>query len=58
MASNRLTLQQAEEIYRTKRITPSFESTKVDDIVEMMNHFICIHYVADHIAEPLTVSFV
>ena len=58
MASNRLTLQQVEEIYRTKRITPAFEGTKVDDIVEMMNHFICMRYVADHITEPLTTSFV
>ena len=33
MASNRLTRQQVEEIYRTNRITPSFEAPKVDDIV-------------------------
>ena len=58
MASNRLTRQQVEEIYRTNRISPSFEATKVDDIVEMMNHFICMRYVVDNVTAPLTVSFV
>lgn len=58
MASNRLTRQQAEEIYRTNRISPAFEATKVDDIVEMKNHFICMKYVVEHICEPLTVTFI
>ena len=58
MASNRLTRNQVEEMYRTKRLTVSFEPTKVDDIVEMMNHFICMRYVVDNITAPLTVSFV
>lgn len=58
IASNRLTRNQVEEMYRTKRITASFEPTKVDDIVEMMNHFICMRYVVDNITAPLTVSFV
>ena len=58
MASNRLTRQQAEEIYRTNRISPAFEATKVDDIVEMKNHFICMNHVVEHICEPLTVTFI
>ena len=58
MASNRLTRSQVEEMYRTKRITASFEPTKVDDIVEMMNHFICMRYVIDNVTAPLTVSFI
>lgn len=58
MASNRLTRQQVEEIYRTKRITPTFEATKVDDIIEVMNHFICMRYVVDNIMTPLTVTFI
>ena len=58
MASNRLTRQQVEEIYRTNRISPAFEATKVDDIVETMNHFICMRYVVDNVTAPLTVSFV
>ena len=58
MASNRLTRNQVEEMYRTKRLTASFEPTKVDDIVEMMNHFICMRYVIDNVTAPLTVSFI
>ena len=58
MASNRLARQQVEEIYRTNRISPAFEATKVDDIVEIMNHFICMRYVVDNVTTPLTVSFV
>ena len=58
MASNRLTRNQVEEMYRSKRLTASFEPTKVDDIVEMMNHFICMSYVIDNITAPLTVSFI
>ena len=58
MASNRLTRNQVEEMYRTKRLTASFEPTKVDDIVEMMNHFICMRYVMDNVTAPLMVSFI
>ena len=58
MASNRLTRQQVEEIYRTKRITPAFEATKVDDIIEVMNHFICMRHVVDNIMMPLTQTFI
>ena len=58
MASNRLTRRQVEEIYRTNRISPTFEATKVDDIVEIKNHFICMNYVVEHICEPLTLMFI
>lgn len=58
MASNRLTREQVQEIYRTKRITPGFEPTKVDDVVEITNHFITMRFVTDNITQPLTVSLV
>ena len=58
MASNRLTRNQVLELYRTKRITSSFEPIKADDIVEIKNHFICMRYVLDNITAPLTVSFI
>lgn len=58
MASNRLTRDQVQEIYRTKRITPGFEPTKVDDVVEIMNHFIAMRFVTDNITQPLTVSMI
>lgn len=58
MASNRLTRQQVQEMYRCKHITPSFESTKVDDIIEIDNHFMCVRYAMENALQPLTVDFV
>ena len=58
MASNRLTREQVEDLYRTKKLSVSFEPTKVDDIVEVMNHFICVRELVDTIEEPLTPSLI
>ena len=40
MASNRLTRQQVEEVYRTNKVATAFEPMKVDDLIEVLNHFI------------------
>lgn len=58
MASNRLTRNEVEEVYRTNKITTSFEPVKVDDIIETINHFAAIRYIVDNIAAPLTQTFV
>lgn len=58
MASNRLTREQVEDLYRTKKLSVSFEPTKVDDIIEIMNHFICTKEMVDTIMEPLSPSLV
>ena len=58
MASNRLTRQQVEEVYRTNKLATAFEPMKVDDIIEVLNHFICVQYVVDNITAPLTPSFI
>lgn len=58
MASNRLTRQQVEEVYRTNKIATAFEPMKVDDLIEVLNHFICVQYVVDNIATSLTPSFI
>ena len=58
MASNRLTRKQVLEMYRTNRITPAFEATKVDDIFEIANHFLCVRYVIENAEAPLTADFV
>lgn len=58
MASNRLTREQVEDLYRTKKLSVSFEPTKVDDIVEIMNHFICVREMVDTIEKPLTPSLI
>ena len=54
MASNRLTREQVEDLYRTNKLSVSFEPTKVDDIIEIMNHFICVRELVDTIEEPLS----
>ncbi len=57
MASNRLTRDQVIEVYRTRKISIAFEPMRIDDLVEISNHFICMRYVIANLATPLTVSF-
>lgn len=54
MASNRLTRNQVEDIYRKGKIRQIFEPTKISDMVEVMNHCVCIDYILDHAGEPLS----
>lgn len=54
MGSNRLTRNEVEEIYRTNKITTTFEPAKVDDIIETINHFAAVRFVVDNIAGPIT----
>ncbi len=54
LASNRLTRNQIEDIYRKGKICQIFEPTKVSDMVEAMNHCVCIDYILDHAGEPLS----
>lgn len=58
MASNRLTRGQVETIFRKGKVRESFEPLKVSDLVEVMNHCVCIDYVLDHISEPLSQKFI
>lgn len=58
MASNRLTRDQVESIFKKGKVRESFEPLKVSDLVEAMNHCACIDYVLDHIQEPLTQKLV
>ena len=58
MASNRLTRNEVEEVYRTNKISTTFEPVKVDDIIETINHFSAVRYVVDNISAPLTQAFI
>lgn len=58
MASNRLTRKQVIEVYRTDKISSAFEPMKVDDLIEMINHFICMRHVIDTLMEPLTQCYI
>ena len=58
MASNRLTRQQVETIFTKGKVSVSFEPMKVSDLVEVLNHCVCVDYVLDHAQEPLTPKFI
>lgn len=58
MASNRLTRGQVETIFRKGKVRESFEPLKVSDLVEVMNHCVCVDYVLDNISEPLSQKFI
>ena len=54
MASNRLIRQQVETIFTKGKVSVSFEPMKVSDLVEVLNHCVCVDYILDHAQEPLT----
>lgn len=58
MASNRLTRGQVETIFKKGKVSVPFEPMKVSDLVEVLNHCICVDYILDHIAEPLSPKFI
>ena len=58
MASNRLTRQQVETIFTKGKVSVSFEPIKVSDLVEVLNHCVCVDYILDHAQEPLTPKFI
>ena len=57
MASNRLTRQQVDSVFRKGKVSEMFEPVKVSDLIEVMNHCICVDYVLDHVGEPLSPRF-
>lgn len=58
MASNRLTRNEVEELYRTNKISTSFEPAKVDDIIETINHFTAIRFLVDNITAPISQALI
>ena len=58
MASNRLTREQVLDIYRTDRVSVAFESMKVDDLIEINNHFWAMRYIVDNLGNPLTLPMI
>lgn len=54
--SNRLTRNQVQEVYRKNKIGVAFEPMKVDDLIETINHFICVKYMIDVVMEPLSIE--
>lgn len=58
IASNRLTREQVLEIYRTGKVSVAFEPMKIDDVVEIANHFRAGQYIVETLMEPLTATYI
>jgi Fic family protein len=58
MASNRLTREQVVDVFRTNKVSVSFEPMKVDDLIETINHFACVRLLVEQITAPLTQDFI
>ena len=39
--------------HHTHKIPKSFEATKIDDIIEVINHFIAVQFMVDVVIAPL-----
>ena len=51
---SRLTKEQTRYIFETNTIGITTEVTRIDDIMETVNHFRCIDYVIDHATDKIT----
>ncbi len=51
---SRLTKEQTRYIFETNTLGVTTESTRIDDILETVNHFRCIDYIIDHATEKIT----
>jgi Fic family protein len=49
-----LTKEQTRYIFETNTLGVTTENTRIDDIMETVNHFRCIDYVIDHATDKLT----
>ena len=55
---SRLTKEQTRYIFETNTLGITTDNTRIDDILETVNHFRCIDYIIDHAAEKITESHV
>ena len=51
---SRLTKEQTRYIFETNTLGVTSENTRIDDIIETVNHFRCIDYIIDHAPERIT----
>lgn len=58
MASNRLTRNQIELLYKTDRIVTGSEAIKINDIIEARNHFLDVDMVLSNVMKPLNQTLI
>lgn len=54
MEGSRLTKEQTRYIFETNTLGITTENTRIDDIIETVNHFRCIDYIIDHATDKIT----
>ena len=55
---SRLTKEQTRYIFETNTLGITSEDTRIDDILETVNHFRCIDYIIDHAEDRLSESLI
>ena len=58
MASNRLKMEQVESIFKKGKVKVGFEPMKVSDVIEVMNHCLCVDYMLEHFEDSLTPKYI
>ena len=58
LASNRLMLNQVEEIYKKGKVSVGFEPIKVDDLIEAYNHLACVNYIIETATARLSQTYI
>ncbi len=58
LEGSRLTKEQTRYIFETNTLGITTENTRVDDIIETVNHFRCIDFVIDHATDKITEPFI
>lgn len=51
---SRLTKEQTRHIFETNTLGITIENTRIDDIMETVNHFRCIDFIIDHATDKIT----
>lgn len=51
---SRLTKEQTRYIFETNTLGITTENTRIDDIMETVNHFRCVDYIIDHATDKIT----
>ena len=55
---SRLTKEQTRYIFETNTLGSTTGNTRIDDIIETVNHFRCIDFIIDHATDTITEPFI
>lgn len=58
LASNRLMRKQVDEIMKTGKVTTYSEPVKIDDLIEITNHVICVDRILETVMQPITQTYI